>query len=196
MSYSSLITMDKDYLAYEVDEFANSWLFAPMLWTLLTRKYFPKDVDTFILSGRHMDKLNQLMNSTPTTFEQICWELSLQQIFSTKDKHVVAHAIRECIKVNDSIKNEDTDDTGILQTPHIVERWEEIAKSIEELDEEEYPYFIFKTNSIDDSAWQWFGVEGDQSLKDYKKSGFPEFVLIKDGKVTGWINHLDFDYNN
>lgn len=196
MSYSSLITIDKDFYAYEDAVFQNSWLYAPMLWTLLTRKYFPEDVNTLIISGSHIDKLNQLMNSTPTTFEQICWELSLQQIFPTKDKQVVANAIRECIKVNAKIKNSVEDEQGILQTPHIVERWEEIAKSIEELDEEEYPYFIFKTNSIDDSVWQWFGVEGDQSLKDYKKSGFPEFVIIKDGKVTGWINHMDFDYNN
>ena len=196
MSYSSLITMDKDYFAYEVEEFDNSWLYGPMLWTLLTRKYFPEDVYTLILSGRHINKLNQLMNSTPTTFEQICWELSLQQIFSTKDKHIVANAIRECIKVNAKIKNLFTDEQGILQTPHIVERWEEIAKSIEELDEEAYPYFIFKTNSIDDGVWQWFGEEGKESLKDYTEGGFPEFVIIKDGKVTGWINHLDFDYNN
>lgn len=196
MSYSSLITMDKDYLAYEVDEFDNSWLFAPMLWTVLTRKYCFGERILNTMSGSHMNRLNNIMNNTKCTCDQICWELSLQQIFSTKDKHIVANAIRECIKVNVSIKNEYADDTGILQTPHIVERWEEIAKSIEELDEEEYPYFIFKNNSIDDGVWQWFGTEGTQSLKEYKNCGFPEFVIIKDGKVTGWIDHLDFDYNN
>lgn len=196
MSYSSLITMDKDYLAYEVDDFDNSWLFAPMLWTVLTRKYCFGERILNTMSGSHMNRLNNIMNNTKCTCDQICWELSLQQIFSTKDKQVVANAIRECIKVNGSIKNEYADDTGILQTPHIVERWEEIAKSIEELDEEEYPYFIFKNNSIDDSVWQWFGTEGTQSLNEYKNGGFPEFVIIKDGKVTGWINHLDFDYNN
>ena len=196
MSYSSLITMDKDYLAYEVEEFDNSWLFAPMLWTVLTRKYCFGERILNTMSGSHMNRLNNIMNNTKCTCDQICWELSLQQIFSTKDKYIVANAIRECIKVNGSIKNEDADDTGILQAPHIVERWEEIAKSIEELDEEEYPYFIFKTNSIDDGVWQWFGEEGKESLKDYTEGGFPEFVIIKDGKVTGWINHLDFDYTN
>lgn len=196
MSYSSLITMDKDYFAYEVEEFDNSWLYAPMLWTVLTRKYCFGERILNIMSGSHMNRLNNIMNNTKCTCDQICWELSLQQIFSTKDKQVVANAIRECIKVNASIKNEYADDTGILQTPHIVERWEEIAKSIEELDEEEYPYFIFKTNSIDDGVWKWFGEDGEESLKDYMEEGFPEFVMIKDGKITGWIDHLDFDYNN
>ena len=196
MSYSCLIMMDKDYFAYEVDEFDNSWLYAPILWTVLTRKYCPGEKILNMMSGSHMNHLNRIMNSTTNACDQICWELSLQQIFSTKDKHIVANAIRECIKVNGSIKNEDADDTGILQAPHIVERWEEIAKSIEEINEEEYPYFIFKTNSIDDSVWQWFGEDGEESLKDYAEDGFPEFVIIKDRKVTGWINHLNFDYNN
>lgn len=194
MSYSSLITIDKEFYAYEDAEFQNSWLYGPMLWTLLTRKYFPEDVDTFILSGSHIDKLNQLMNSTPTTFEQICWELSLQQIFASKDKHIVANAIRECIKADAKIKNKVEDEQGILQAPHIVEYWENIAKCIEEIDENKTPHFVFKTNSIDDNVWCWFGEDGEGSLKDYTEDGFPEFVVIEGDKVVGWVNHSDYDY--
>lgn len=194
MSYSSLITIDKEFYAYEDAVFQNSWLYGPMLWTLLTRKYFPEDVDTFILSGRHIDKLNQLMNSTPTTFEQICWELSLQQIFDSKDKHIVANAIRECIKANAKIKNKFEDEQGILQAPHIVEYWENIAKCIEEIDENKMPHFVFKCNSIDDNVWRWFGEDGEESLKDYMEDGFPEFVVIEGDKVVGWVNHSDYDY--
>lgn len=194
MSYSSLITIDKDFYAYEDAVFNNSWLYGPMLWTLLTRKYFPEDVNTLIISGRHIDKLNRLMNSTPTTFEQICWELSIQQIFDTKDKHIVANAIRECIKTNAKIKNNFDDEQGILQTPHIVEHWEHIAKCIEEIDENEMPHFVLKSTSVDDNVWSWFGDDGEESLKDYTEDGFPEFVVIEGDKVVGWVNHSDYDY--
>lgn len=43
MSYSSLWLIDKNFVGEEVADYGNSWLYSPIVWTVLASKYLPRD---------------------------------------------------------------------------------------------------------------------------------------------------------
>lgn len=205
MSYSSLWVMDKEFHGEVLTEFANSWLFSPIIWHILSEKYLPKKfgcVQSVIgLDGNNVWKrINDLMNRSDNVCERICWEMSNQCVYFTKDKECIANRILEFVKTHKEYHKSEEDNVGALEREHIIERFTQIADAIRSIDENEYPYFIFKNTSVDDGVERWFEIynaETDEyeprSLKDF--SGFAtEFVIIENGEIKNFISNLDYQY--
>lgn len=167
MSRSSLWVLDKDFMGEELCEFANSWLFSPIAWDILLDKYMPhRKMVLFngkkcgympsVMSDKNLNAdLNDTINNCKVLSDRILWEMGNQQIFFTKDKIIVANSIREFLVSN--AKYDRTDEGTLpLEQEHIIGRFNEVADSIENLNEEENPYFIFKNTSVDDNVEYWF----------------------------------------
>jgi hypothetical protein len=206
MSYSSLYGIDKDYKGKVIEEFRNSWLFAPIVWDVLTEKYIPPSKLTSHGFKRNIihdtslwNEVNNEINNCDNVVDRICWEFSGEQVFFTKDKNCVANAIREFIKQNNNYCRDTEDNVPVLEREHIIERFEKIASEIELLSEDT-PYFVIKNTSVDDSVESWF-KKYDEEQHEYVESGLSqvdklvtEFVVIEDGKIVNFISNLDFEY--
>jgi hypothetical protein len=201
--------MNKDFYGECLCDFKNSWLFSPIAWDVLSEKYLTERItrNGFKLSFIylcHSDSsfnidLNRCINNCESMSDRIVWEMSNQQIFFTKDRKIVADGIRQFLKDNAKFDRFE-DGTYPLEQEHIIERFEEIANSIEELDENKYPYFIFKNTSVDDGVERMF-FKYNEDTDDNDKLSFKdceefeaEFVVIKDGKIDCFIKNTDFDY--
>lgn len=205
MSCSSLYGIKKDYVGEELYEYKNSWLFSPVVWSVLSDKYLPRDAYGYVQSIIGMNgnevfsKINNIMNNSNDTPDRICWEMSNQQIFFTKDKECIVNNIRKFVVQNKEYDKHKEDNISPLEREHIVERINEIMNDILELDENEYPCFVFKNTSVDDGVIRWFYDYNenneyiDKSLKDWNKI-VAEFVLIEDGKIVNFVNNLDYKY--
>ena len=204
MSYSSLYGINKDYIGKELFEYRNSWFFSPIVWNVLSDKYLPRQygmVQSVIgLNGNEVwSKINNIMNNSDNTPDRICWEMSNQQIFFTKDKECIVSNIRKFIKQNKEYYRSEEDSVSALEREHIIERFNEIINDIIELDEDEYPCFVFKNTSVDDGVERWFYTYDetdeyvDKSLKEWDEI-IAEFVVIENGKIINFINNLDYQY--
>lgn len=205
MSYSSLYGIKKDYVGEELYKYANSWLFSPIVWNILSDKYLPRQygfIQSVIgLNGNEVwSRINNIMNDSDNTSDRICWEMSNQQIFFTKDKACIVNNIRNFIEQNRKYNKSEEDNISTLEREHIIERFNEIINDILSLDENEHPYFVFKNTSVDDEVLRWFdsyNEEDDEyvgkSLKDNNEF-VAEFVVIEDGKIINFINNLDYQY--
>lgn len=206
MSYSSLYGIKPDYTGEIVNEYKNSWWFSPIVWNVLSDKTLPRDFMGYVQSiiGSHgqevWKKINTKMNNSKNTPDRICWEMSNQQIFFTKDKECIATNIRQFVEQNKSYDKSDEDNLSPLEREHIIERFNEIADDIVGLDENEYPYFVFKNTSVDDGVEFWFSSYDeesdeytDKSIKDWDKL-LAEFVVIEDCKIAKFISNLDYQY--
>jgi hypothetical protein len=206
MSYSSLYGIDKDYKGNVIEEFRNSWLFAPIVWDVLAEKYIPPSKlishgfkRNIIHDTSLWKEVNNEINNCDNAVDRICWELSGQQVFFTKDKNCVANAIRGFVKQNNNYCRDTEDNIPVLEREHIIERFEKIASAIELLPEDT-PYFVMKNTSVDDSVERWFEKYDDEQ-QEYVESGLSqvhefvtEFVVIEDGKIVNFINNLEFEY--
>lgn len=206
MSYSSLYGIDKDYKGNVIEEFGNSWLFAPIVWDVLTEKYIPPSKlishgfkRNIIHDTSLWNEVNNEINNCDNAVDRICWEFSGQQVFFTKDKSCVANAIRDFIKQNNNYCRDTEDNIPVLEREHIIERFEKIASEIELLSEDT-PYFVMKNTSVDDSVERWF-EKYDDKQDEYIETGLnqvdefvTEFVVIEDGKIVNFISNLDFEY--
>ena len=209
MSCSSLYGIKKDYTGEELYEYRNSWLFSPIVMGILPEKYIPYEIQTpygfkksiIGMGGQEIwKKTNNKINNCDNTPDRICWEMSNQQIFFTKDKECIATNIRQFVEQNKAYDKSDEDNLSPLEREHIVERFNEIADDIVGLDENEYPYFVLKNTSVDDGVSFWFSDYDeekdeytDKSIKDWDKL-LAEFVVIEDGKIAKFISNLDFQY--
>lgn len=208
MSFSSLYGIKKDYTGEKLFEYENSWFFSPVVWLVLPEKYIPLEITTpygfkkriIGLDGDEVwDKTNNKINSSNNTPDRICWEISNQLVFFTKDKECIVNNIRNFIEQNKAYGKSGDDNIAILEREHIVERFNDIANDILSLDENEYPYFVFKNTSVDDNVERWFyeydknDERVDKSLKDCNEY-VTEFVIIKNGKIEKFISNLDFEY--
>lgn len=208
MSRSSLWVMDKYYKGYEVIEFNNSWLFSPIIWGVLLDKYMYNEIQTpyrykknLIMNNELNNPLNEKINNCECTPDRVCWELSNQQIFFTKDKEIIAKNILEFVKIN-STYDKNSDNTYPLQAEHIVNRFKEISDEILKLDEIESPYFIFKNTSCDDNVEYWFS-KYDKESEDYVVASLKEmdkhvseFVFIEDDKISGFTSNIEYFKND
>lgn len=197
MSRSSLWCIDKDFFGCEIEEFENSWNFSPIVWNLLMWKYTPyvenwRGERTTFIAAATMDRtvydnLNEKLNHSVEQCDRIVWELSNQQVFFSKDKRFVANMIRMFIK------SECVDHNTFADNEEIAKRFCEIAEAIENIDEREYPYFIFKNTSCDDNVERLFcNADGEkQSLLDNDEY-LTEFVIIQNEKITQFISNLDY----
>lgn len=209
MSYSSLIGIKKDYTAEELYQYKSSWLFSPVVWDVLPDKYIPLDIKTPYgykksiicdISGEIWGKVNNIMNNSDDTADRICWELSNQQIFFTKDKEIIADSIRKFVEQNKRYGKSNEDGKFLLEREHIVKRFNDIADDILFLDENKYPCFAFKATSCNDCVEYWFysyddktGKRINKSLRDWNEF-LAEFVVIEDGKIIEFISNQDYQY--
>jgi hypothetical protein len=212
MSYSSLWAIDKNFIGYEECVFKNSWLFSPISWDILLDKYLPirrirygtksNFISLSMFDNSINSDLNDCINNCNSMSDRIVWEITNQQIFFTKDKKTVADNIRHFLMENAMFNKNTENNTYPLQQSYIIERFNEIAAKIENLDENETPYFVLKNTSVDDTVENWFSSwdeETDEpievSLKDLKRE-VAEFVVIKDGKIESFILNTRFDYDS
>lgn len=211
MSHSSLWGIKTNYTGEEITEYKNSWLFSPIIWGILPDKYIPEEIQTPYgykkgIIGMGGDdiwkKTNDKINHCDNTPDRICWEMTNQQIFFTKDKKCIAGNIRKFVEQN---KKYDRNDNGTLplEQEHIIERFNEIASDIENLDEKEYPYFVLKNTSVDDNVEYWFLRDYDEETDEYKEKTLKEwdkflaeFVVIEDGKISRFIGNTDYPYES
>lgn len=205
MSYSSLYGINKKYMGEELYEYKNSWFFSPVIWGILADKYLPRQnglIQNVIgFNGNEVwSKINNIMNNSNNTPDRICWEMSNQQIFFTKDKKCIVDNIHNFIKNNNKYDKNEEDNISILEREHILERFNMIANDILSLNENEYPYFVFKNTSCDDNVEYWFRKYNeetdeyvDKSLKDWNKP-IVEFVVIEDDKIVKFINNLNYKF--
>lgn len=208
MSRSSLWVMNNKYEGEEVVEFGNSWLFTPIICDVLFEKYslektFHSSLGkmSFIFSNMfekttHSD-LNEKINNCKCISDRICWELSNQQVFFTKDKHLIVNSIKEFLNTNSGF-NRTNEGLYPLKQEHIIERFNEIADEIMKVDENKFPYFIFKNTSCDDNVEYWFTQYNKENeeysnipLSDQEKR-CTEFVFIKDNEINKFISNLEY----
>lgn len=210
MSYSSLYVIKKDFTGEIQADYKNSWLFSPIVWEVLCEKYIPQDIQTPFgykksiisdVSGVLHGKLNDKVNNCENTPDRVCWEMSNQQIFFTKDKNCIAESIKKFVEQNKQYDKSEEDNISPLEREHIIERFNEIADHILEIDENEYPYFVFKNTSVDDSVQYWFS-EYDKETENYIAKSLDkwdkilaEFVVIENEKITNFIDNREFFTN-
>lgn len=69
MSCSSLYGIKKDYVGEELYEYKNSWLFSPVVWSVLSDKYLPRDAYGYVQSiiGMNGNEVFSKINNIITT---------------------------------------------------------------------------------------------------------------------------------
>ncbi len=207
MSYSFLIGIKKDYTAEIIHDYKNSWLFSPIIWEVLSDKYIRDYVRTpygynksfFGIDGNKIWlRTNEALNESSNLADRVCWELSNQQIFFSKDQQLVSRSIIDFVSQN---KEYGKQESGVcpLEQVHITARFMEAANDISMLDGNMYPYFLLKNNSSDDTVESWFekyDAEKDKTVAIplyEKKENVTEFVVIEKRKIR-FISNLDFQY--
>ena len=205
MSSSSLYGITKDYKGKEIIDYKNSWYFAPVVWAVLSDKLLPRKYghiqNVIGFGGQEVWKnINNILNNSDFLTDRVLWELSNQEIFKTKDKNIIADCIRDFLKVNSKYDKSDEDNVSVLKRDHIIERWNEIATDIENLNEEEFPFFVFKNTSCDDSVEFWFTKYNEESY-EYEERGLnecqdlvTEFVIIENGSIVDYIPNTEYKY--
>lgn len=198
MSYSSLWGIDSKWSGKRLAEYHNSWMFCPIVWSVLMCKYIEPGertdygyVWTNYLSWSgcsssaatresRFQMLNERINNSPCQSDRVLWELAGLSVFNAKDKDFVA----ECIEnfVNDNMAN----DPEYQECDHIFERFRKIAEDIRSLPKW-VKYFVIKGTSVDDNVERWFYRKRLCSWKEF----ICEFTLIEDQKVAGFSTNLE-----
>lgn len=205
MSRSSLYGITKDYKGKEIIEYKNSWYFSPVVWNVLSDKLLPRKYgyiqNVIGFGGQEVWKnINNILNNSDYLADRVLWELSNEAIFKTKDKNIIADCIRDFLKVNNKYDKSDEDNVSVLKRDHIIERWNEIAMDIENLNEEEFPFFVFKNTSCDDSVEYWF-IKYNKESDEYEERGLnecqdlvTEFVIIENDSIVDYIPNTEYEY--
>lgn len=205
MSSSSLYGITKDYKGKEIIEYKNSWFFSPVVWNVLSDKLLPRKYgyiqNVIGFGGQEVWKnINNILNNSDYLADRVLWELSNEAIFKTKDKNIIADCIRDFLKVNSKYDKSDEDNIPVLKRDHIIERWNEIATDIENLNEEEFPFFVFKNTSCDDSVEYWF-IKYNKESDEYEERGLnecqdlvTEFVIIENDSIVDYIPNTEYKY--
>ena len=121
-------------------------------------------------------------------------------VSDTKDKKIISDSIHKFVEQNKNYDKSDEDGISSLEREHIIERFNEIADEIIGLDENEYPYFVFKNSSCDDGVERWFFKEDENgeyveaSIKENIDGFYAEFVVIENGEIKGFVSNKEFDY--
>lgn len=125
MSYSSFYGIRKDYTGENIADFRNSWLFSPVIWNVLSDKTLPKKMGMIQsvtgLDGENVWKqINTKMNNSENMSDRICWELSNQLVFFTKDKDLIVNAIHDFLENNSNYDISEEDGISVLKREHII----------------------------------------------------------------------------
>jgi hypothetical protein len=143
MSHSTLYGITSDLHGAELNNYHNAWLFCPAIWQFLELKYRTGSVIGFSITEGEK-QLNKIMNKGENIVEQICWELSNQQVFCTKDKDFVADCIEKFMK------------EAQLEGTVYEDRFRLVAADIRNIDTSKYNFFVFKNISVDNWVENWF----------------------------------------
>jgi hypothetical protein len=143
MSHSTLYGITSDLHGAELNNYHNAWLFCPAIWQFLELKYRTGSVIGFSITEGEK-QLNKIMNKGENIVEQICWELSNQQVFCTKDKDFVADCIEKFMK------------EAQLEGTVYEDRFRLVAADIRNIDTSKYKFFVFKNISVDNWVENWF----------------------------------------
>ncbi len=197
MSHSTLYGIRGDLTGEVLCEYVpNSWLFVPVIWTTLYDKYVGDQpfVSGIMDSDIAWHETNGALNNSGDMADRICWELAAQQLFFTRDKRCIADAIRRFAGQNKGYHRSREDGMSALEREHVVGRFVQVAADIDNLDESEYPYFVFKGTSCDDSVECWFS-RYDEATDEYVETSLVEtrncgndFVRIEGGDIVGWTS--------
>lgn len=197
MSYTSLWTIDKKWSGKEYATYSNSWLFPPVVWSVLMCKYIaPSErrlggivIESFMswtgaCIGEERNErfalLNKRINNSEIQCDRVLWELSNLSVFDAKNKAFVADCVEEFVKINiDS-------DADYKNAEHIKERFLEVAKDIRELPNR-CKYFVIHPTSCDDNVEWWFNRKRLCSWNKF----VCEFTLIENEKVVGFATNLE-----
>ena len=205
MSCSSLYGITKDYKGKEIIEYKNSWYFSPVAWSVLSDKLLPRKYgyiqNVIGLDGQEVwNNINNILNNSDFLVDRVLWDLSNQEIFKTKDKNIIGDCIRDFLKVNSKYDKSDEDNISVLKRDHIIERWNEIAMDIENLNEEEFSFFVFKNTSCDSSVESWF-IKYNEESNEYESRGLnecedlvTEFVIIKNDSIVDYSPNTEYKY--
>lgn len=201
MSSSSLWTINKKLIGNKEVEYRNSWLFTPMALDVLFHKYMPwRRVNRFgdkssyltevMFDGEINRELNRLLNNSEVVEDRIVWELCNQQVFFSRDKELISESINKFLEINNEFMKDCAE--------HIIERFKEVSESINNINDKENPYFVFKNSSCDDNIVYWFHTYdeekdeyNDRSLLDIEDH-VTEFVVIKDRKIEQFISNINY----
>lgn len=200
MSGSSLWGITIDGNGVELEEYQNSWLYAPIVWKYLYETQYTEQekVEKFGPVSYYMmpDVMNDMwkkMIDLDHTPEQVNYFVTMEYVFFAKDIPLVAKAIREVVTKLELDE----------ESSHIAERFEQMAKDIEALDVVKYPYFVFKNTSVDDNVERWFEMyieEPEEGEDDYKETTIFErkditvgFVIFEDGHPKAIASQHDIE---
>lgn len=206
MNMCRLYVMDKRYYGTVLNSFDDTLWFTPVIWHILLEKYV---AELFVRNPklrhqigkeegrRAIHQLNDRLALMDEKTDRVCWELSHEQVFFTKDKHIIADAILQF-----TIQNLDVIRIGgdsLLESRKVFNRFTEIAAAIRAIDENIYPYFIFQSTGVHDNVSDWFrkineetGQYESRSLRD-ASDVYTEFVYIKrDGRIHGFYTNLEY----
>lgn len=146
-------------------------------------------------------RTNKAINECDNTSDRICWEMSNQQIFHTSDKQIISDSIMKFLKQNDTYDVSEKDNIPVLKREHIIERFTEIANDILLIDENEFPYFVFKNTTVDDGVERWFEKYDEESdeyvscaMSENTDDFYAEFVFIKDRKIDKFVSNKDYQF--
>lgn len=146
-------------------------------------------------------RINKAINECDNTPDRICWEMSNQQIFHTSDKQIISDSIMKFLKQNDTYDVSEVDNIPVLKREHIIERFTETANDILLIDENEFPYFVFKNTTVDDGVERWFKKHDEESdeyvscaMSENTDDFYAEFVFIKDRKIDKFVSNKDYQF--
>lgn len=171
MSSSTLYKINNNNKFLYESDFNNSWLFAPKVLSILSKKYLNKEFSFFDETiSKIWEKRNEFTND-----EKIVYYIASQIFFRFKDKQEVINSL---ITFRDSADEEYT----------LKERINEMLKALETL--EDCKIFCFKNTSCDDSIENIFD-DLENLGKIYVATIFPNrFIISSDLEITT-INELD-----
>ena len=192
MSYTSLWEIDKNWRGKEYAQYANSWLFPPIVWNILMCKYIPPRkrvspsgiISNYLVwagifdSKERQAMLNERINNSDIQYDRVLWELSNASVFNAKDKEFVAACI-ESFVANNFPQSEYKDSNEIK------ERFVDVANDIRTLPKR-CKYFVIHPSSCDDHVERWFS---GKRLCSWKKF-VCEFTLIENERVVGFSDNL------
>lgn len=197
MSYSQLYVINKELKPEYIEEYQNSWLFPIPIGSYLVNKYSTneekeaeiskqlhyyhraeKEINKeapinflnflmFDFDGQNFRKINKRINESQELFDRIGWEIIMQQMFETKEKHLIAQAIEKlCVLCNGDSK-----------------RFYKIAEDIRNI-KSNCPYFIFKNNTIDDGVEKFFSryneeIDEEEYISLQETTHYLHFDIVK-----------------
>ena len=107
------------------------------------------------------------------------------------------------LKQNDTYEVSEEDNIPVLKREHIIERFTEIANDILSIDENQFPYFVFKNTTVDDGVERWFEKYDEESdeyipcaMSENTDDFYAEFVFFRDGRIDKFVSNKDYQFKS